>query len=375
MPEHSISNRMGRRAFLSISAVAAWQNLGFAASRKKSSKSKKAVKAPATKRSAKSVKSVAPAKEEAEDTNETGEKNVSNSKELPADASISLFCMEAESSHILFEQNATAQRPPASIVKLMQMLLVAEGLASGKWTLEQPITISAKSQGMGGTQVLLAANETWPLGHLMLGVAVASANDAAMAVAEGLWGGEEEYLKAMNARAQELGMRDTEYHSVHGLPPDKGELPDRTTARDMAILARACVGYQQIMEWTSTKEFQFRPKGTVHYNTNKLLWRMKDCDGLKTGFIRAAGFCVVATAQRDGVRLVGVVLGSPSKYGRFNLAENMMETAFSKLAELKSTNATLDAYPVLEGGKPGGWRLEVRDGVAKWKGLPKPEAG
>lgn len=287
----------------------------------------------------------------------------------------SVICIDAETCRVLFSQNADLPRPEASLVKLMQLLLVAEGLEAGKWTLDQAIPVSAKAQGMGGTQVLLAQGETWPLGHLMHAVAVASANDAAMAVAEGLWGGEAEYLKAMNVRAAELGMKNTVYHSVHGLPPDKGEEPDQTTASDMALLGQNCVRHAQILDWTSTKEFQFRPGGAKFFNTNKLLWRLNDCDGLKTGYIRAAGFCVVATAKRDNQRLISVVLGSVSKYGRFNVAEKAIEDGFQVLAKIKANTVSEDAFPVLEGATSPGWRLELHNGVAGWKGLDTPNAG
>ena len=222
---------------------------------------------------------------------------------------VSTICVEAETGMVLAEENAAIVRPPASMIKMIQMLLVTEGLYKNSWTLETPIHVSLHAQKMGGTQVYLEAGETWTLGELMPAIAVASANDAAMAVAEGLWGSEEKYLEAVNARAKELGMASTEFHSVHGLPPDAGEEPDGTTARDMATLGRACVAYPYIMRLVGAKELQFRPEEAIKHNTNKLLWRMEDCDGIKTGYIRASGFCVTATAQRDGIRLIGVVMG------------------------------------------------------------------
>lgn len=262
---------------------------------------------------------------------------------------ISVICVEADSGVVVHEENADVVRPPASMIKLIQMLVVDEGLEAGRWSLDTPIRVSAKAQAMGGTQVYLEAGETWPLGKLMEAVAVASANDAAMAVAEGLWGGESEYLAFANARARALGMKHTTWHSVHGLPPDKGEEFDQTTARDMALLARACVKRDRIMGWVNQRELQFKPNAVMKYNTNKLLWRMEDCDGLKTGFIRAAGFCIAATAQRDGLRLVAVVMGSPSKYGRFNLAEETMEAGFRDLQPRTVVHAgelLEDTFPV-----------------------------
>ncbi len=246
----------------------------------------------------------------------------------PIPEGVSAICIEPDTGHVLFEENADIVRPPASMIKLIMMLLVSEGIDAGDWTLEQPITASAKAERMGGTQVYLSEGEVWSLGKLMEAIAVSSANDAAMAVAEGLWGSEEAYRTRMNERAAELGMTNTKFVSVHGLPPDKGEDPDATTARDMAILAAECVASERIMTWVGTKEYVFREGAQPFYNTNKLLWRMEGCDGLKTGYIRAAGFCVSATAQHNGKRLVSVVMGHPSKYGRFNLAQQLMEEAF-----------------------------------------------
>lgn len=251
------------------------------------------------------------------------------------DPPVSSICIESNSGLVVSESNADIPRPPASMVKMMMLLLIAEGVSDGTWSLDKSITASRHAEGMGGTQVYLKAGETHPLGELARAIAVASANDAAMAVAEGLWGSEEAYLKRMNERAQELGMQDSEFHSVHGLPPEKGEAFDRTTARDMAILGQWCVRQPLVMQWTGTKELTFREGDAVKYNTNKMLWRMDDCDGLKTGYIRAAGFCVTATAQRDDVRLITVVMGHDNKYGRFSLAEELLDTGFAEVQRVQ----------------------------------------
>jgi len=246
-------------------------------------------------------------------------------------APISSICVEADTGFVVSEQNADIPRPPASMIKLLHMLLVVEGVESGKWDLQKPILISKIAQGMGGTQVFLKQGDIWPLGDLMQAVAVASANDAALAVAEGLWGSEIDYLMAANTRARELGLLDTKVHSTNGLPPSPGEPFDQTTARDMALLARECLKHPLIAYWVSMKEYSLRPGDAPKSNTNKLLWRMPECDGLKTGFIRAAGFCITATAKRNNVRLISVVMGSPSKYGRFNLAQELMEDGFRRI--------------------------------------------
>ncbi len=252
------------------------------------------------------------------------------------DVAESYICVEAETGMVLAESNADIVRPPASVVKLILMLLVSEGLEQGTWTNETPITATAAAEGMGGTQVFLKAGEVHTLDEIMHAVAIASANDAAMALAESLWGSKEECLKRMNERAAELGMLNTKYNSVHGLPPSNGEAFDQTTARDLALLARECVKSEHIMGWVGTKEFTFRPGESAKSNTNKLLWRMPDCDGLKTGYIRAAKFCVAATAERGGLRLISVVLGHPSKYERFNLAERLIEEGFQQICKVRA---------------------------------------
>lgn len=259
---------------------------------------------------------------------------------------ISTICIDAKTGLIIFEERADMERPPASMVKLVLMLMVAEGVDRGNWALDTPITVSANAEGIGGTQVWLKKDEVFPLRQLMTAVSVASANDAAMAVAEGLWGNKEAYLLAANARVQALGMAHTQINSVHGLPPGKGQTIDHTTARDMATLARECLRHPIILEWTSQKELEFRPGQNKEMSTNKLLWRMKGCDGLKTGYIGLAGFCVTATAQRNGVRLVAVVMGCGSNNDRFVKAEEALEKGFSFRREVFARNHTAHFSPI-----------------------------
>ncbi len=266
----------------------------------------------------------------------------------------SIFCIETTTGTVLHQENIDTVRPPASMLKLMMMLLISEGLDSGTLKPDQEITVTAQAQGMGGTQVFLKAGEQFTLERLAEALAVASANDASMAIAEGIWGSKAGCLKAMNDRARELGMNSTTYHSVHGLPPGPGESFDQTTARDHMLLAIECLKHPRIRDWVNTKTLEFRPGQAAKNNTNKLLWRMQDCDGMKTGYIRAAGFCITASAERDGVRLLCVVMGSPSKYGRFNLAEEIMEQGFQKMTRVQVAkaggSAPHDTY--IENGEP-----------------------
>lgn len=275
----------------------------------------------------------------------------------------SIYCIEMTTGTVLHQENIDTVRPPASMLKLMMMLLISEGLDNGTLKADQEITVSAQAEGMGGTQVFLKAGERFTLEKLAEALAVASANDASMAIAEGIWGSKADCLKAMNARASALGMKSTTYHSVHGLPPGPGESFDQTTARDHMLLAMECMKHPRIRGWVNTKTLEFRPGQAAKNNTNKLLWRMQDCDGMKTGYIRAAGFCITASAERDGVRLLCVVMGSPSKYGRFNLAEEIMEQGFQKMTRVQVAKAggpaPHDTY--IENGDPELIYLRAKD--------------
>ncbi len=260
---------------------------------------------------------------------------VSAAKPGQAQPPMSYICLEADSGLVVKESHADLPRPAASMVKMMLFLLVAEGLEQRVWSLDTPIRVSTNAQQTGGSEVKLRAGEKYPLRELMLAVAVVSANDAATAVAEALWGSEANYLAGANRRARELGMEDTLFRSVHGLPPKNAENHDRTSARDMAILAQWCVRKPVILEWTKQQTFAPGPTNPSLDNTNKLLGRMPDSDGLKTGYTRAAGYCVAATAKRNDIRLLAVVMGHDTAEGRFDLAEELLEEGFNQLRRVR----------------------------------------
>jgi len=253
---------------------------------------------------------------------------------------VSYICVETETRTILMEGNADIKRPPASMLKMMQVLLVEEGVQAGKWSYERPITVSKLAQDMGGTQVFLKEDETFTLEQLMKAICVLSANDASVAIAEGLWGSVENCLAAMNQRAAELGMKNTFFYSVHGLPPADGKSFDQTTAREIAILALKLLQYPKILTWTSMQQYALRPTDKPKDSTNKLLKYMPECDGLKTGYIRAAGFCLTGTAQRNGIRLVAVVMGS-DKTGRFTHTKSLLEQGFQLINRVQPVQARM----------------------------------
>ena len=251
---------------------------------------------------------------------------------------VSYICLETETGQILMESNADIQRPPASMLKMMLMLLVEEGLQRGDWTYDQELTVSKRAQSMGGTQAYLKAGDVYSLEYNLTALAVLSANDAAVVIAEGLWDSVEDCLLAMNNRAAELGMTQTHFYSVNGLPPADKVSFDQTSARDMAVLGLALIEHPDILKFTSQKEFVVRPGTEARSNTNKLLSTLPGCDGLKTGYIRAAGFCLTATAVQNDIRLLAVVMGS-DRQGRFTHTQSLLEEAFQMVQRVKPVQA------------------------------------
>lgn len=218
---------------------------------------------------------------------------------------------DAADGRVLAGEGLERPWPQASLTKLMLALVVLDAVEEGSCSLGDPVVISRRAQGMGGSQVFLRAGEVFSLEELMRAALVESANDAAMAVAEHVAGSAEAFVARMNRKARHLGMEDTVYASVHGLPPAPG-LPDNVSScRDLIRLARAAIGRPQILAWTALVETPFRGGSLRLHNKNRLVGRVPGVDGLKTGFTRRAGFNLVATASEDGRRLIVVVLGAP----------------------------------------------------------------
>lgn len=237
--------------------------------------------------------------------------------------------MEASSGEVLFEENSRERRPPASMAKMMLMLIVAEKVARGEMSWDDRIVASTEAAQMGGSQVYLAAGETFTLRELMEAVVIHSANDASVAVAEAVAGSRDAFVDSMNVRATELGLRDTVYHSPHGLPPGRDQESDMTTAYDLALLAREILAHRQIMEWADTAEAGFRNDQFKLVNTNHLVRTTPWITGLKTGYTRAAGFNVTTTAERNGMQLIAVVMGAPTKKRCFEEAVKLLNKGFN----------------------------------------------
>lgn len=253
-----------------------------------------------------------------------------------ADPYLGSIVVDAATGQVLAENNADAKGFPASVIKLMDMMVIMDRIAAGQLSLSNQVTVTAASSKIGGTQVWLEPREVFTIEELMYALMLQSANDAAMALAIGVAGSSEAFVELMNKKAAELGMTNTQFHSVHGLPPSSGKQGDTSTARDLSILARALLSqHPEITQYTSTRIRNFREgkeKGmVVMRNHNHLLNDFPGCDGLKTGYISAGGFSLVATAERNGRRVIAVVLGSRDRKVRDARAAALLGKGFAAL--------------------------------------------
>ncbi len=247
--------------------------------------------------------------------------------------------LEPETGQFFIEDEPHKAWPPASLTKMMTMLIVMEKLEEGVIKPSDPVPASAKASRMGGSQIYLKHREVFTVEELMKAVVIASANDATMALAEFIGGSEAGFLELMNIRAEELGMADTRFYSVHGLPPDPGEREDVTSAHDMAILARKLVSYDKLLQWGSTRQEPIRDGQFILRNINRLVKTYRGADGLKTGHYAKAGFNLVATAKRRGIRFVAVVLGAPTDEARFGEAARLLTLGFNLYRRVEAVRA------------------------------------
>ncbi len=243
----------------------------------------------------------------------------------------SVLLMDYDSGEILTEEHAHDAVIPASLVKMMVLYLTMEQIQAGKLHFSDTVTISEWASKMGGQQVYLSKGETFTLEELIEAMVVGSANDAAVAVAEYLAGSTDACVALMNAKAKALGMTETTFANVHGLPPSKGQVDNVTSAYDIAVLGRALLQrFPQVLNWTSTVRTTFRNDTLPIANTNRYLLRNVDgVDGLKTGYHRKSGFNVCVTAKRGERRLIAVIMGSPTKIDRNRAAKALLKEGFS----------------------------------------------
>lgn len=240
----------------------------------------------------------------------------------------SAILMESSSGKVLFEKNPHEQRPCASITKVMTMLLVCEAIDSGKLSLDDTITASAHAASMGGSDIWLEEGETMSANDMIKATVVASANDAAVALAEHLCGSEEVFVQKMNEKANKLGMKDTVFKNCNGLDED-GHI---TSAYDVAVMSRELMKHEMIFDYTSIWLDNLRDGKTQIVNTNKLLKTYKGITGLKTGTTNDAGCCMAASATRGDMSLVAIVLGCNSGKERFSDAAALLDYGFANFS-------------------------------------------
>jgi D-alanyl-D-alanine carboxypeptidase (penicillin-binding protein 5/6) len=245
----------------------------------------------------------------------------------------SAIVMDAATGKILYEEDAHASAIPASLVKMMVLYLTMERLEAGQIYLTDVVTVSDWASHIGGQQVHLFKGETFTLQALLDAMVIASANDAAVAVAEFLAGDVQTCVAWMNARVKALGMQETTFANVHGLPPGKGQVDNVSTAYDMALLGRALLqAYPQVLAWTSTISTTFRNEAMTLVNTNHyLLRKVPGVDGLKTGFHARAGFNACVTAKRGERRLIVAIMDAPTKTNRDRAVRSLLEKGFAQV--------------------------------------------
>ncbi|MBO5939036.1 MAG: D-alanyl-D-alanine carboxypeptidase [Clostridia bacterium] len=242
----------------------------------------------------------------------------------------SAILMEASTGKILFEQNADEALPPASVTKVMTLLLVMEAIEEGRLTLDDKITASAHASSMGGSQIFLKEGEEMSAEDMIKSVVIASANDAAVALAEHIAGSEEAFVARMNERAAELGMTNTHFENTNGL--DDTVERHLTSARDIALMSQALIRYEKITEYASIWQDTIRGGEFGLTNTNRLVRFYRGATGLKTGSTAKAGFCISATAERDGMTLICVIMGAPSRDVRNAAATSLLDWGFANTA-------------------------------------------
>ena len=262
----------------------------------------------------------------------------------------SAILIDYATGEVLYEKNADERLAPASMTKIGSMLLIMEAIDSGKLSVDDEVTISEEAASMGGSQIFLEAGEVYTVHDLLKGVAIASGNDAVVALAEKLAGSQGAFVDMMNKRFKELGANNTNFVNAHGLDSEG----HYSTARDMATIARELLKHEKILEYTSIyEEYLEKNDGTKTWlvNTNKLVRFYDGVDGLKTGFTESAGYCLTATAKKDDFRLISVVMGEDSTENRSSDTVKLLNYGFNtyKINTIKTKDEVLGKVRVERG--------------------------
>ena len=238
----------------------------------------------------------------------------------------SAILIERSTGEVIYEKNAYEHLSPASVTKVMTMLLIVEAVDSGSLSLDDMVTASSRAASMGGSQIWLEEGEQMTVGEMLKCVAVVSANDCCVALAEHLSGSEEAFVARMNERAAQLGMNDTHFTCCSGLLESDEHY---TCARDIAVMSRELLSHETIRQYTGIWMDSIRAGEFTLANTNKLIYYYKGATGLKTGFTQKAMYCLSASAMRDGVEFIAVVLHAPTSPDRFDSAKTLLNFAFA----------------------------------------------
>jgi serine-type D-Ala-D-Ala carboxypeptidase (penicillin-binding protein 5/6) len=264
----------------------------------------------------------------------------------------SAILIERDTGEILYEKNSKEQLPPASMTKIMTMLLIMEALDEGKLKMDEKVRASEYAASMGGSQIFLEPGEEMTVKEMMQGIAIGSGNDASVAMAERIAGSEEAFVEMMNNKVKELGLKDTVFKNTTGLP-----VPDHySTANDMAIMAKELLKYEDITKFTGMYEAYLRENTDNKFwlvNTNKLVRFYPGVDGLKTGFTKEALYCLTATAEKDGMRVIAVVFGAPTSKERNAQVTKMLDYAFNqyKTHSLFERNHVMGSVKIQKGAE------------------------
>ena len=258
------------------------------------------------------------------------------------------FClMERSTGRVLRAENEHLPLPPASVTKIMTLLLTMEAIDSGQLGWSDPVTASEAAAAKGGSQVYLKVGEVMTVEEMVKSVAVSSANDCACALAEKLCGSEAAFVERMNERAAELGMHDTQFVNCTGLDDSPEAKDHRTSAYDIALMSRELLGkHPDIRKFTTVWMDSVRDGAFGLSNTNKLVRFYPGCTGLKTGFTSGAGYCLSASAERDGMELIAVVLGCETSKGRFSACRGLLDQGFAEFALYTPEIPALSPIPV-----------------------------
>ena len=261
----------------------------------------------------------------------------------------SAILMEASTGEVLYEMNADEALPPASVTKVMTLLLVMEAIEDGRLSLDETVTASDHACSMGGSQIYLEPGEQMSVEDLLKSVVIASANDAALALAEHIAGTEESFVAMMNKRAGELGMTNTHFENTNGL--DDTVTEHVTSARDIAIMSRELIKHEKITEYSSIWMDTIRGGEFGLTNTNRLVRFYKGATGLKTGSTSKAKFCITATAERDGMTLIAVIMAAPTRDIRNAAATSLLDFGFANYSIYRAPGGAVSDISVIGGVK------------------------